>query len=64
MVIDVSKQYRPQLSNCSNFVGFEGSFSDDLWTDAVISNAVKYFNENFRQEKKGVFDVIISDSKK
>ena len=62
MLIDVSKQYRPQLSNCSDFVGFEGSFFDDPWTDVVMSDAVKYFTENFGGEKEGVFGVIISDA--
>lgn len=62
MVIDVSKQYLPQLSNCSDFVGFEGSCFDDPRTDVVITDAVKYFTENFGREKEGVFDVIVSDA--
>ena len=56
------KKYRPQLSNCSDFIGFEGSFFDDPWFDVVISNAVKYFTENFGREKEGVFNVIISNA--
>lgn len=59
MVVQVSKEHLPTLSNCSGIVGSAPSCFDDTRANLIFADAFQYFVDNsFKDE----FDVLIIDA--
>ena len=60
MVVEVSKEFLPELSNCSDIIGSVPSCFDDSRVTLIIANAFDYLVD--KNPKSGEFDVLIVDA--
>lgn len=64
MMVNIAKQYLPELHDCSNFEGSAESCFDDKRTTLICTDAgswfIDRFSNTFKDEDK--FDVVIMDS--
>jgi len=57
-VVEVSREYMPYLSNCTDIVGSAPNCFDDSRTELIIADAFEYFAT---KQQKGEFDVLVID---
>lgn len=66
MMVNTSRTYLPEWSDCSNIQGRAGNCFDDLKTTLHYEDAFKWFKERFARNSSGysdkLFDVIIMDA--
>ena len=65
MMVEVSRKYIPEWSDCSNIVGSRDSCIDDPRAQMYFEDALKWFEDRFGANstiKEEPFDVIIMDA--
>jgi spermidine synthase len=67
MIVEISKEYLPQWSDCSNLVGRSDSCFEDAKAEVYLEDAFKWFKDRFLEDGELVgsedpFDVIIMDA--
>lgn len=66
LMVNASKQYLPEWSDCSDLVGVESNCFDDPRAEIVYSDAIQWFIDRFGTETRGrlvdAFDVVIMDA--
>ena len=66
MMVDVSRQYIPEWSDCSMLSGSRESCLDDPRSQVYYEDAIKWFQDRFGNSDNGIteepFDVIIMDA--
>lgn len=59
-VVEVAREYMPELSNCTDVVGSTPNCFDDPRAKIMYADAFKYFTE---KQPKGEYDVLVIDAK-